>query len=343
MYLSGQAPIVLPVSPAPTSMAAMFDDLRAIDIFAAARRIEGVVRRTPLRRSEALSALTSGDIWLKLESEQVTGSFKLRGAFNAIAALPPEVRERGVIASSAGNHGLGVAYAARHFGARALILVPSTAPEVKRRGIEALGAEVDADSPDYDIAMERAKTIAAESGQSYINPCLGDTLIAGQGTVALEIIEELPELTCVVLPVGGAGLLAGTGSLLRRLAPDVRIVGAQSVNTAAMARSLSAGRVTAIPSVPTLADGLAGLIDDFALDVGRHSLDAIVTLEEEEIAAAIAWLNAHEGAVVEGSGAVAVAALLRKKVDVAGGTVAVIVSGGNIDPSRHEELLRQQR
>jgi threonine dehydratase len=218
-------------------MAAMFDDLRAIDIFVAARRIQGVVRRTPLRRSEALSALTSGDVWLKLESEQVTGSFKLRGAFNAIAALPPDIRERGVVASSAGNHGLGVAYAARHFGTPALILVPSTAPEIKRRGIESLGAEVDADSPDYDIAMERAKAIAAESGRYYINPCLGDTLIAGQGTVALEIIEELPELTCVVLPVGGAGLLAGTGSLLRRLAPDVRIVGAQSVNTAAMARS----------------------------------------------------------------------------------------------------------
>ncbi|MGI8497465.1 MAG: threonine ammonia-lyase [Gemmatimonadaceae bacterium] len=322
-------------------MAAMFDDLRAIDIFAAARRLDGVARRTPLRRSDALSALTDGDIWLKLESEQLTGSFKLRGAFNAIAALPAEIRERGVVASSAGNHGLGVAYAARHFGIPALILVPAGAPEVKRRGIEALGAEVDADSADYDVAMERAKTIAAESGRRFINPCLGDTLIAGQGTVALEIIEELPALTCVIVPVGGAGLLAGTGSLLRRLAPDVRIVGAQSVNTAAMARSLAAGKLTPIPSVPTLADGLAGLIDDFALDIGRRCLDAMVTVDEDEIGDAIAWLASREDAIVEGSGAVGVAALLQKKVDVSGDTVAVVVSGRNIDASRHAALLRR--
>ena len=251
----------------------MFNDLRVIDIFAAARRIEGVCVRTPLRRSEALSALAGHDVHLKLECEQVTGSFKLRGAFNAIAALPVDVRARGVVASSAGNHGLGVAWSAHHLHVPAVVFVPAAAPQVKRRGIEKLGATVDAESPDYDEAMVRAKKFAADHDVTFINPCLGDTLIAGQGTVALEIVQDLPGVAMVVTPVGGAGLLAGTGSFLRRVAPHVRIAGAQSVNTAAMSLSLTAGKVTHIDSLPTLADGLAGDIDEFAFDIGKKALD----------------------------------------------------------------------
>ncbi|HET7585298.1 MAG TPA: threonine/serine dehydratase [Gemmatimonadaceae bacterium] len=318
----------------------MFDALRPIDIFAAARRLEGVAVRTPLRRSSALSAIAGTDVFLKLETEQVTGSFKIRGAFNAIASLPDDVRARGVVASSAGNHGLGVAWAARHFRIPATIYVPSTAPAVKREGIATLGATVDTSEPDYDAAMARAKRVAAERGATFINPCLGDTLIAGQGTVALEIIQELPALAAVLLPVGGAGLLAGTGSLLRRVAPHVRIVGAQSVNTAAMARSLRAGHTVEIPSVPTLADGLAGGIDDYALDIGRHALDGIVTLEEDDIARAILWLLREEGVTAEGAGAAGVAALLSgvARALLPEGPLAVIVSGRNIDATRLAEL-----
>ncbi len=319
----------------------MFDALRPIDIFAAARRLEGVAVRTPLRRSAALSAHTKADIHLKLETEQVTGSFKIRGAYNAIAALPKDVRARGVVASSAGNHGLGVAYAARQFGIPATIYVPASAPAVKREGIARLGATVDASEPDYDAAMARAKREATATGATFINPCLGDTLIAGQGTVALEIVQERPDVATVMLPVGGGGLLAGTGSLLRRLAPHVRIIGAQSVNTAAMARSVRAGRVVDIPSVPTLADGLAGGIDAFALDIGQHALDEIVTVDEDEIARTILWLEREEGARVEGAGAVAAAALLSgaaREFLPRTGPVVVILSGRNIDPERLAQL-----
>ena len=315
----------------------MFDDLHAIDIFAAAVRLEGICLRTPLHRSPGLSRLAGGDVWLKLECEQVTGSFKLRGAYNAIAVLPEDVRARGVVTSSAGNHGLGVAWAAKRLGAAATVFVPRSAPEVKRRGIEALGVTVDATSTDYDDAMVRARAFAAERGLTYIHPCLGDALIAGQGTVALEIIQELPDLAMIVIPVGGAGLLAGTGSLLRRIAPSVRIAGAQSVHTAAMSKSLAAGRVTHIEYHSTLADGLVGDIDDFALDVGRRALDEITTLEETDIARAIRFLIAEEGLTVEGAGAVGVAAVLKEQLALRFPCV-VIVTGRNIDPKRHVEV-----
>jgi threonine dehydratase len=319
----------------------MFSFLRPIDIFAAAQRLNGVARRTELRRSARLSEHVGGDVYLKLESEQVTGSFKIRGAFNAIAALSDDVRARGVVASSAGNHGLGVAFAAHHFGVPATIFVPSTAPEVKRQGIAALGATVDASAPSYDDAMTIAKAFAAECGATFINPCLGDTLIAGQGTVALEILQDLPEVAEIVVPVGGAGLLAGVGSLVRHVAPHVCIAGAQSVNTAAMARSLEASHVVPIPNLPTLADGLAGGIDDLALDVGRNALDEITTVSEDAIARAIAWLAHEEHVVSEGSGAVGVAALLEHALTERRTPMAIIISGRNIDRERHEEVVRR--
>ena len=316
----------------------MFDDLRAIDIFVAARRLAGICARTPLRRSAALSDVCGGDVHLKLECDQVTGSFKLRGAYNAIAALPESVRERGVVASSAGNHGLGVAWAAKHLRIPATVFVPRTAPEVKRRGIEKLGATVDAKSATYDQAMVRAKDFALERRLTFINPCLGDTLIAGQGTVALEILEELPEVRLLVTPVGGGGLLAGTGCLLRRVAPEIRIAGAQSVHTAAMSRSLAEGRVTHIDSVPTLADGLAGDIDDAALDIGRRALDEITALDEQSIANAIGFLAREERLIVEGAGAVGVAALLDERLKLLFPCV-VIVSGRNIDPEKYAAIV----
>jgi threonine dehydratase len=318
--------------------ARMFDDLRAIDIFIAARRLAGITVRTPLRRSPALSQRTGGDVYLKLECDQVTGSFKLRGAYNALAALPDDVRARGVAASSAGNHGLGVAWAAKQLNIPATVFVPQAAPNVKRRGIEKLGATVDAESRDYDEAMVRAKAFAHDHGLTFINPCLGDTLIAGQGTVALEIVEELPDLQMVVTPVGGGGLLAGTGSLLRRVAPAVVIAGAQSVNTAAMSRSLAVGHVTPIRGVPTLADGLAGDIDEFAFDIGRKTIDHIAVVDEASIAEAIRFLAEEEQLVVEGAGAVGVAAILDEKLELHFPCV-IIVSGRNIDPERYAEIV----
>jgi len=313
--------------------------LPATEVLAAYERIRPLVRRTALLRSEPLSEIVGGDVYLKLENQQTTGSFKLRGALNVLATLPPEVRERGVVASSAGNHGLGVAYAAKHFGVPATIFVPSTAPRVKRDGIVALGATIDANQPHYDAAMDAAKAFAAERGATYINPCLGDMLLAGQGSVALEILAELPDLATLVLNVGGGGLLGGCASLVRAVAPTVRIVGAQSENTAAMSKSLTAGRVVEIENLPTLADGLAGQIDDDALEIGQHGIDDIVTLTEAEIGRTIAWLWSTHEQRVEGAGACATGAVWLQKVASMQTPAAIVVSGGNIDSATFDRLV----
>ena len=316
----------------------MFRDLRATDVLAAADRIRPFIKRTPLLRSAALSALAGGDVYLKLENEQTTGSFKLRGALNVLATLPPDARARGVVASSAGNHGLGVAYAAKHFGTPATIFVPSGAPKVKRDGITALGATIDTTQPHYDAAMDAAKAFAAERGATFINPCLGEMLLAGQGTVALEILGELPDLSTLVVNVGGGGLLGGCASLVRAVAPPVKIAGAQSENTAAMSRSLAAGHLVEIGNEPTLAEGLAGQIDDEAFDIGRHALDAIATVTEAEIADTIRWLWAEHRQRVEGAGACGVAAVRLGKLGTLPTPVVVVLSGGNIDSGKFESI-----
>lgn len=317
----------------------MFNDLDPQAVIAAAARLQPIVRRTPVIHSVALSDSAGGPIWLKMEHEQITGSFKVRGAYNALALLPAEARARGVVASSAGNHGLGVAFAAQTLGIAATIFVPAHAPQVKREGIAGLGATLDTTQPHYDAAMDAAKAFATAHGATFINPCLGDDLIAGQGTVGLEILEDLPDVGTIVLPVGGGGLLGGIGSIVRRRAPQVSIQGVQSEHTAAMTQSLAAGRVTQIAVAPTLADGLAGQIDDEALDIGRHALDGIVTVDEPAIARAIAWLARHHGAKVEGSGAVGVAAILERRCEFTAFPAVVVISGGNIDDDRFNDII----
>jgi threonine dehydratase len=306
----------------------------------AADRLRGVIVRTPLRHSEALSRITGVETWLKLECLQETGSFKLRGAYNALACIPVARRANGVVASSAGNHGLGVARAARQLGIAATIFVPSTAPAVKRDGIRASGATVDSSQPDYDSAMAAALEHAARTGALFVNPCAGDDLLAGQGTVGLEILDELPAVRAVVAPVGGGGLVGGIASVLRSAAPGVRILGVQSERTDAMARSLAAGRVVEIGHEPTLAEGLAGAIDEVGLAIGRAALDGIAVVPEPAIAAAIGWLWREERLTVEGSGAAGVAALLARTLGLTAGPVVVVVSGGNIDPARHASIAR---
>ncbi|HEX2778844.1 MAG TPA: threonine/serine dehydratase [Gemmatimonadaceae bacterium] len=308
----------------------------------AAQRLTGVARRTALRRSESLSRIAGGDVYLKLECEQLTGSFKLRGAFNALSSIPEADRPRGVVASSAGNHGMGVAWAARHFGIPATIFVPSSAPAVKREGIARLGARVDTSCPDYDAAHAAALAMAAREGARFVNPCAGEALIAGQGTVAVEILDQLPEARAIVVPVGGGGLVGGIASWVRATAPRVRIFGAQSERTDAMARSLAAGRIVDIGHEPTLADGLAGGIDEEGLAVGRAALDVIVRVPEAEIARAIAWLAEEEQLTVEGSGAVGVAALRGGLLPDLPTPAALVLSGGNIDPAVLAAVRRQR-
>ncbi len=311
----------------------------AAEIREAALRLRDVAVRTSLRRSAALSELAGGDVYLKLESEQLTGSFKVRGAYNALSQLTPEQRERGVVASSAGNHGLGVAESAQRLGIAATIFVPSNAPLVKKQGIAQRDARVIDEASDYDDAMVRARAFAVESEATFLHPCLGVPLLAGQGTVASEVLDELPSLQTMLVCVGGGGLLGGVGAFLLSEAPHVRVVGVQSERTDAMARAIEAGHVVEIENHPTLADGLAGQIDDDALTIGQATLDSIVTVTEDEIAGAIAWLWLAEGIRAEGSGAVCVAALRSGRLSHLSPPIVAIVSGSNIDEARFANVL----
>ncbi|MGV3709274.1 MAG: threonine ammonia-lyase [Gemmatimonas sp.] len=311
------------------------------DIRAAATRIAPVARRTRLLKSESLSKGAHTEVLLKCELEQETGSFKVRGAFNVLASLSADAQQRGVVASSAGNHGLGVAFASRAFNAPAMLYVPATAPDVKKKGIAALGAKVDDSEPDYDAAMVRAKAHAASHNIPFINPCLGYELLAGQGTVALEILEQCPDVKTIVICTGGGGLLGGMGAALRELAPHVRIVGAQSEKTAAMSLSVAAGRVVPIDNEATLADGLAGQIDDEALAIGQYCADEIVTVSEDELGETIAALWRTDSLKSEGAGAVAAAAIRHGKIAGLEGPVVAVVSGGNIDATKHARLLEK--
>lgn len=309
------------------------------EVRAAAARIAAHVRQTPLVPSPALSAIAGGEVLLKLENAQEGGSFKIRGALNALMSLSAAERARGVVASSAGNHGIGVAMAAERLGVRATIFVPATAPAVKREKIAACGARVDASQPHYDAAESAARRFAAAEGATFVSPCTGRALLAGAGTVAKEILDAVPGLGSVVVCVGGGGLAGGVGGFIRGSAAGVRILGAQSIRTNAMTLALASGRPTEIPDLPTLADGLAGLVDAEMLAQGRAALDGIVTVEEEAIAEAIRFLHREHGVVVEGAGAVGVAALRVRALRPQVFPVVVVVSGGNIDTPRRESVV----
>ena len=309
------------------------------DIRDAAHRIAPAIRQTPFYKSETLSAFLGGPTWLKLESEQNTGSFKIRGATNALATLTDEQRARGVVTASAGNHGLGIAAAAKEFGVTLTVFVPCTAPAVKRDRIAEFGATVDATAAKYDDAEVLAREYAERTGATFVSAYAGREVMAGQGTVALEILEELPSLRTIIVPIGGVGLASGIAGLLRAEAPGVRIVGAQSERTNAMTLAMATGKPTDIPDLPTLADGLSGQADAEMLAQGQAALDDIVAASEEDVASAIAYLWIEEGFKVEGAGAVGVAALLSGRVANLEFPLVVVVTGGNIDDSKHKAVL----
>jgi threonine dehydratase len=318
-------------------------------VHAAAAGLQAIMKPSRLVPCAPLSEALGVEVLLKLELENPTGSFKVRGAYTVLSRMSAEERARGVVASSAGNHGLGVAFAAQAFGAPAMLYVPSTAPQVKKDGIRALGAVVNDEAPDYDAAMVLAKAHATREGLRFINPCLGLDLLAGQGTVALEILAERPDVRTVLICTGGGGLLGGMGAVLRRLAPEVRIIGVQSEETSAMTRSVRAGQVVDIPVTPTLADGLAGQVDDDALHIGQTCADVLGLVREDDLAQSMLWLERTLGLTVEGAGAVTVAALQHgcmwregatpEALEFSGGgPVVALVSGRNVDRSRLDAL-----
>jgi threonine dehydratase len=305
---------------------------------AARGRIGSLAYCTPLQRSEHLSEVAGTAVWLKLECWQRTGSFKIRGAANAVALLDAAQRSRGLVTASAGNHGQAVALAARELGVRATIFVPATAPETKRARIRRFGALLRDDAADYDAAEALARAHAAATGAVFVHAFSDPAVVAGQGTVGLELLEGLPDAGTVVLPVGGGGLAAGVGRVFRELAPGTRVIGVQSTETRAMHEAFRAGRLVDVPIPPTLADGLAGCTDEPAWRRAAEVLDDLVLVEEAEIEDAIRELYAADGVVAEGAGAVATAAVLGGRVPLRG-PVAVVVSGGNMDGKRLADIL----
>ena len=302
-------------------------------------RIAPFVKRTPMILSRELSDSLGGEVYLKLECQQDGGSFKLRGALNALLALTAAERSAGVVASSAGNHGIGVAMAAERLGIRATIFVPATAPSVKRKKIAARGATVDSSHPSYDAAEDAAREFAARTGATFVSPCTGRALLAGAGTVALEMFADVPTLRTLVVCVGGGGLVGGIGGFVREAAAGARILGAQSERTNAMALALAQGHAVDIPDLPTLADGLAGRVDDEMYRQGKAALDAIATVDEDAISEAIQWLHTAHNQMVEGSGAVGVAALRSGRLKPQAFPVGVTISGANIDHDRWLRLI----
>ena len=307
------------------------------EIYQARRRIMGIARRTPLDRSFRISELAGYDVHMKLEAWQRTGSFKMRGAYNAVATLAPDLRARGLVTASAGNHGQAVALAAREVGARATIYVPANAPETKKRRIHAFGASMNTDCADYDEAQVAAEEFAQRTGATFVHAFSDRAVVAGQGTVGVEILEDMPHVRTVIVPVGGGGLIAGIGVAIKAANPAARVIGVQSTRTPAMYEAFQAGRPVHCPVEPTLADGLAGQIDEPSFGRAQAVVDEMVLVPEEKIPAAVRALY-HDGIIGEGGAAVAVAALTEGLVQADGPTV-VVITGGNIDAGRFAAIL----
>ena len=300
------------------------------DVVAARGRISEHVYRTPLEHAPWLG----GDVYLKLECWQRTRSFKVRGAFNAIAQLPGDSPE--VVTASAGNHGQAIALAARELGARATVFVPSTAPETKKARIRSFGATLDESSAHYDAAEAAAIDFAKRTGATFINGYSDPAVVAGQGTIGLELVEDMPTVRNIVLPVGGGGLSGGIGIVTKAYDPSIRVIGVQSDQTTAMYESFQAGRCVDTTIVPTLADGLAGATDERGYAIARSVLDDLVLVGEDAIARAIRTLYEKSGIVAEGSGAVSLAALETMSLN---GPTVIIISGGNIDANKFAAII----
>jgi threonine dehydratase len=305
------------------------------DIEAARKRIQGAVYYSPCPPSIPLSEITRMEIFCKLDNLQRTGSFKERGARNALAQLSVDQQKRGVIAASAGNHAQALAYQGRLLGIPATVVMPKFAPLVKVSNCQQLGAMVILQGKDFGEAKARAHEIAEEKGLAYIDGYDDPAIIAGQGTMGLEIVEQVPDLEAVVVPVGGAGLLAGVSLAVKTMRPNVKIVAVEAENVASFSAALEAGKPTKIAMRPTLADGLAiPRVGTNALQIARPLVDLTVTVSEEEIALAILRLVELEKSVVEGAAATPLAACMSGKLkQLAGNRVVLLLCGGNIDPN----------
>jgi len=313
------------------------------EIREARERIRGLACETPLKPSFHLSERLGRRVFLKLETAQPTGAFKIRGAANAVLSLPPEKRALGVVTMSSGNHGRALAYVAQKVGIPAVICLSEQVPPVKVEAIRSLGAEVLVCGPDQETATEYALSLAEERGQVYVSPFDDRSVIAGQGTIALEILEQCPEVDTLVVQVSGGGLMSGIGIGVRSLQPEVKLLGVSQESGAAMYQSMAAGTIVEVEELPSLADALQGGIppdNRYTFDLCRTLIDRMFLLDEDQLGQAMAHAFLHERLVLEGGGAAALGVLLQpESVKHLGQTVVAICTGDNVDPVQLLKLV----
>jgi threonine dehydratase len=316
--------------------------IQLADIKAALARIKTDIRVSPCPKSETFSAITGSTIFLKLDNQQRTGAFKERGALNKLLTLSPEERSRGVIAASAGNHAQGVAYHAGRHGVRARIFMPLTTPLTKVSATRAFGAEVVLDGANYDEAFAKAVENGKQDGLTLIHAFDDDAVIAGQGSLGLEILDQHPDIEAIVSPIGGGGLIGGISCAVKETRPGVKIFGVQPSRIPSMKTAVAAGNPVTLKPATTIADGIAvRRAGDRTLPLVQKYVDDIVTVEEEEIANAILLLLEREKTLAEGAGAAAMAAVLNRKLPLEGKRVAVLVCGGNIDVTLLSRIIER--
>jgi threonine dehydratase len=307
----------------------------ALDVYRARRRIAGRVPATPLRHSAWLSSIADGQVFLKLEAANLTSSFKIRGAMNAALRLSDGATSDrpAMVTASAGNHGRALALAAEQLALPCVVFTPTTAPDAKKNAIRRHGAVLHADCEDYDAAERQAREFAAAEGGVYVSPYNHPDVIAGAGTVALDIVESMPLFDVAVIPLGGGGLASGMGLALKAAAPNVTIVGVEVEASSPFTLSLDAGRITEITPRPSLADGLVGNLEpgSMTFTLVRQVVDRVVTVSEDDLGRAMKGLAAEERLIVEGAGAAATAAILAGKASTPGQRVVAMVTGGNVD------------
>jgi threonine dehydratase len=313
-----------------------------VSIQAARRRIQDIIRPTPALYSENLSRETGAALYLKLESLNVTGSFKERGALNRILLLSGEERARGVVAASAGNHAQGVAHHAGRLGVRAVICMPVFTPLVKVSGVRAWGAEAILFGESFDETLEEARRRSEAEGLVFIHSFDDEGVIAGQGTIGLELLEQIPDVEAVVVPVGGGGLIGGIACAIKESRPGVQIVAVQTTALPSMKAALQAHRPVLLDSAPTIADGIAvRQAGRLTFELAEKYVDDLVLVDDEEIASAILRLLEAQKVLAEGAGAAGVAAMLHQKTPLEGRKTAVVVGGGNIDVTLLSRIIER--
>ncbi len=317
-------------------------DPRITDVLEARRFLSGRVRKTPIERSDPLSEAAGSSVYLKWENQQICGSFKVRGALNKMFSLGVDEKQRGVVTASSGNHAQGIAMASTILGVRASICVPGVCPRTKRDAIRRLGGDnvtLHVAGHFYDDAENEAHRLEKEQGMTYVSSFEDHYIVSGAGTLGLEMLMDEPELDLLVVPAGGGGLINGVAIAAKALRPDIEIWGVQSVASQPYVVSWPGGRVVEVEYDDSLADGLTGWIPQSLLDLARKRISGFVAVEEKDIAGAIAFLHREHHQIVEGAGAVGVAALLSEKIQPGNKTTGVVISGGNIDHAVLEKIL----